>query len=202
MTQAASSSVAPGQLADLLWSTDPKLNGYMFGSIPVLHKVIGHEWPDDHGLLCHRQAFTASRGDSVAGLLIGHTDDEYESNFEHSTRHQPEALEPDEAAHLRAALFLMDRLFPVPRPQSYYVLEFAVLPQAQGEGVAMGLLEAAEARARERRCARLCLDVAADNAAVGFYRHVGFRVDVETRIPALDAAHGIGLHLHMEREIV
>jgi ribosomal protein S18 acetylase RimI-like enzyme len=201
VTGPASKNVLPQDLADLLWSTDPKLNGYMFGTMPTLHKIIQSEWSGDAGLFSHRQAFTAARDGDILGLLIGHTEDEYARNFDVSSSQQPAALAREDAAHLAAALFWMDRLFPVPRPGSYYILEFAVSPQAQGAGIASQLFNAAEARAIERGCAQICLDVAADNAAVDFYRHLGFQTDVETRIPVLDENHGIGRHLHMVRDI-
>lgn len=197
----ASDRVLPKDLADLLWSTDPLLNGYMFGSMPVLHRIIANEWPKDRGLFSYRNAFTAIEGDHILGLLVGHTEEEYATNFDVSVENQPAALGAADAEHLRSALYWMDRLFPVPRRGSFYILEFAVTPQAQGAGIAGQLFAAAEARARAKGCTKISLDVAADNAAVGFYRHLGFQVDVETRVPVLEAAHGIGLHLHMVREI-
>lgn len=197
LIQPASKDVCPQDLADLLWSTDPKLNGYMFGNMETLLKLIASEWPSDTGLFSHRQAFTATLADRIAGLLIGHTPDEYATHFAHSLIHQPAALDPKEAAHMETALHWMDRLFPAPRDGAYYVLEFAVSPQAQGQGVAVQLFNAAQAHARARNCSQICLDVAAENDAVGFYRHLGFRPEVETRVPVLDANHGIGTHLHM-----
>ena len=197
VTEPAQKDVAPQELADLLWSTDPKLNGYMFGKMSTLHKLINKEWPDEHGLFSHKQAFTASRNGKVVGLLIGHTEGEYAANFGHSLVHQPQALEANEAAHLKSALHWMDRLFPAPRSNSYYILEFAVSPQAQGLGIASQLFTTAKAKALAQGCAQICLDVAADNEAVGFYQRLGFHTDVETRVPTLDDEHGIGLHRHM-----
>jgi GNAT superfamily N-acetyltransferase len=71
----------------------------------------------------------------------------------------------------------------------------------QSTGIAGQLSDFAKARAFELGYRQVCLDVAADNAAVGFYQHLGFRTQVETRLPALDAQHGIGLHLHMVHDL-
>ena len=201
VTEPASKDVSALELADLLWSTDPKLNGYMFGKMPTLHKLIESEWSGEKGLFSHKQAFTASKSSKTVGLLIAHTEDEYAANFNFSLSNQPAALPGKDAAHMEAALHWMDRLFPVPRPDSYYILEFAVSPQAQGEGIAGQLFKAAKAQAFARGCAQICLDVAADNDAVDFYRYLGFHTEVETRVPVLDDEHGIGLHLHMVCDI-
>ncbi len=197
----ASQSVKPEKLVDLLWSTDPDLNGYMFGKMDVLHRIISAEWPVGKGLFSYKHAFTATKRDNIVGLLIGHTEDEYAANFDFSAVHQANSLGDDEAEHLKSALHWMDRLFPVPRQGSYYILEFAVSPDMQGAGIANLLFDAAEARALAKGCKQVCLDVAANNQAVGFYQHIGFRVEVETRVPILDDGHGIGLHLHMVRDI-
>lgn len=201
MIKPAPRNVSPHELADLLWSTDPKLNGYMFGTMSTLHKLIDSEWPGEKGLFSHKQAFTALDGDDIVGLLIGHTDEEYTANFDFSCANQPVALGGSKAAEMEAALLWMDRLFPAPRAGSYYILEFAVSPQAQGAGVATLLFQAASTQAAAKGCAQICLDVAADNEAVGFYRHLGFLTEVETRVPMLDEKHGIGLHLHMVCDI-
>ncbi|WP_216825910.1 GNAT family N-acetyltransferase [Sulfitobacter sp. SK012] len=166
-----------------------------------MHKLIDSEWSGEKGLFSHKQAFTASKDGNIVGLLIGHAEDEYIANFDYSVANQPTALGGQEATHMEAALHWMDRLFPVPRCGSYYVLEFAVSPNAQGAGIAGQLFKAAKEQARAKGCAQICLDVAADNEAVGFYRHLGFRIEVETRVPLLDDEHGIGLHLHMVHDV-
>lgn len=201
VTKPGSKDVSPLELADLLWSTDPQLNGYMFGKMSNLHTLIKSEWPGEKGLFSHKQAFTASKANTIVGLLIAHTEDDYAANFDFSLMNQPSVLPSEDAAHMEAALHWMDRLFPVPRPGSYYILEFAVSPHAQGEGIAGQLFKAALAEAAARGCTQICLDVAADNDAVDFYKHIGFETEVETRIPVLDAEHGIGLHLHMGCDI-
>lgn len=193
----APSNISTRDLADLLWSTDPHLNAYMFSKMSTLHKLIDSEWPNEKGLFSHKQANAATIDSKIVGLLIDHTEIEYAANFDYSVIHQPAALAGPEAAHMETALYCMDRLFPVPRPESYYILEFAVSPMAQGQGIAGDLFTAATKRAREKGCAQICLDVAVKNNAVGFYRHLGFVTEVETRVPELEENHDIGKHLHM-----
>jgi len=197
----ADAAIAPEHLADLLWNTDPKLNGFIFRTGETLLDILRAEWPAARGLLCHKQAFTVMDGASVLGLLIGHTAAEYGPNFEAAQEVQAQRLSDADAAHLVAALDWMDRLFPAPRAGAYYILELSIAAAARGMGIASRLLDAAEARARASGCTHVSLDVAADNAAVDFYRHKGFEVDIETRVPWLDQAHGIGLHLHMSRAL-
>ncbi|WP_271946380.1 GNAT family N-acetyltransferase [Ruegeria faecimaris] len=201
LVQPASKSVPPEALADLLWSTDPKLNGYIFGKMDVLLKIIGTEWPAQLGLYSFKHAFTAMHRGKVAGLLIGHTEEEYAANFDFSVDHQANALGEDEARHLKSALHWMDRLFPAPRQNSYYILEFAVNPDMQGTGIASQLFAIATKRALAGGCNQICLDVAANNEAVSFYEHIGFSVEIESRVPVLDDEHGIRMHLHMVLEI-
>lgn len=188
-------------LADLLWGTDPKLNAYMFRSLATLQKILAAEWPRNQGMLCHRQAFTVSTGDVLRGLMVGHSSQEWPGHFEASLVVQTQYLSQDEASYLKDAIYWMDRLFPTPRDNSFYILELAVKEAAQGGGVAKQLLEAGLDRAREKGCSSICLDVAASNAAVSFYEHLSFEVEIETRVPFLATTHGIDLHYHMARSL-
>ena len=195
----ASADLSPETLADLLWSTDPTLNAYMFRTTELLHQILRAEWPEQKGMLSHRNAFTISNDDKVEGLLVGHTTEEWPESFEASLVVQTRSLSDTDANALNAAIHWMDRLFPTPRDGSYYVLELAVAQSAQGKGLAKILLDAGIARARAEGCDQICLDVSADNPAVAFYEHLGFATEVETRVPYLDETRGIGLHYHMVR---
>lgn len=197
----AQADVAPERIADLLWSTDPALNAFMFGTMDVLHRILESEWPAQRGLLCHRQAFCAKQGGVISGLLVGRTAQEYPANFEAALDLQTQSLTETEACFLNSALHWMDRLFPEPRDSAYYILELAVGPDARGEGVAQKLLDTARERAMEQGCTQMCLDVAADNTAVAFYRHIGFTVEIQTRVPYLAQNYGIGPHYHMTRPL-
>ena len=189
------------RMAELLWSSDPKLNEYIYQSSSVLRRIIKAEWPEDRGLLCHKQALTAVSDGSLLGLLVGHTTVEYAANFEASLTLQTKDMSQGEIDHLTAGIHWMDRLFPEGRDGSYYILELSTMPEARGQGLASLLLNAAEERARTTGCRAICLDVAADNAAVDFYRNRGFETEIETKVPFLELHHGIGTHLHMVKSI-
>lgn len=193
--------VAMDRMAELLWSSDPKLNAYIYQTSSVLRRIINAEWPEDRGLLSHKQARTAVSGDVLLGLLVGHTTAEYAANFEASLTLQTKGMSQGEIDHLTAAIHWMDRLFPEARDGSYYILELSTMPEARGQGIASLLLTAAEERARAAGCHAICLDVAADNAAVGFYHNRGFETEIETNVPYLELNHGIGPHLHMVKSI-
>jgi ribosomal protein S18 acetylase RimI-like enzyme len=197
----ARADVPPEAVADLLWSTDPVLNRYMFRTMPTLHRILAAVWPAEHGMLCHRQALVVTSENRIRGLLVGHTSQDWPVHFEASLTVQAQNLAEDEAQHLNAAIYWMDRLFPTPRDGSYYVLELAVSEKAQGVGLAKRLLEAAIGQASQAGCTAICLDVAADNPAVNFYKHLGFKVEIETRVPFLAETQGIGTHFHMVRPL-
>ncbi|WP_299736568.1 N-acetyltransferase [uncultured Roseobacter sp.] len=116
-------------------------------------------------------------------------------------RLQPSVLSAAEADHLRDGLIWIDRLFPTPREGAFHIMELAVTSAAQGIGLAKALLSDAVERAAAACCQWLTLDVAAQNSAVGFYRHFGFSVELEKRIPMLAENHEIGTQPHMVRAI-
>ncbi len=121
--------------------------------------------------------------------------EEYGPNFEAA---QPRT---DRGAECRRgstfALNWMDRLFPEPRASSFYILELAVSEAARGQGLGRRLISGSVERARSKGCERLALDVAADNPAVGLYRHLGLEIEIETRVPFLADGFEIGTHVHM-----
>lgn len=195
--KAARPDDSSARIADLIWSTDPELMNFMFDDVSVFQRAIKREWPSEKGLLCHKQAFVAEASDEIVGLCVGHTSEEYGPNFEAAQRIQSSALGEAEGQHLRDALNWMDRLFPEPREESFYILELAVSEKARGLGLGRGLFSEALGRARRMGCKRLALDVAADNPAVDLYGHLGLEVEIETRVPFLADGFGIGTHLHM-----
>lgn len=199
--QPAQADTAPEALADLLWNTDPALNSFMFRTREVLHLVLACEWPENRGLLCHKHALTVMEGQTVLGLLIGHTAKEYGANFEAAVELQTGKLPQDDKQHMYEALYWMDRLFPTPQDDTFYILELSTAVAAQGLGVASALLGAATERATAQGCRSISLDVAADNAAVDFYRRLGFEVVIETKVPWLAKTAGIGLHYHMVKNL-
>lgn len=196
---AASTDLPLRAVAELLWSTDPGLNTYVYRDIELLHTILRAEWTAHRGLLCYKNALTVMNADTVEGLLVGHTSREWQVNFDAVLELQSRILNDDEANALNAANLWMDRLFPSLSERSYYVLELAVADSARGKGLAKLLLETGMRRARSKGCSQICIDVSADNPAVAIYERLGFVAEVETRVPYLEDVHGIGTHLHMVR---
>jgi len=62
----------------------------------------------------------------------------------------------------------------------------AVLPQAQGLGVAKQLLDVAESKLQDMECSRITLDTTAPlSRAIHFYEKKGFGVREESRISSV-----------------
>lgn len=202
VVEPASAEIAPQALSDLLWSTDPALNGFMFRSKTVLHQILSSEWPQMNGLLCHRFASTIMDGASVLGLLVAHKAEDYGPNFEAALEHQTGKLAPDDAQHLEKALYWMDRLFPAPQDGTLYILELAAAARARGKGIGSALIDSACAQAEASGCTSVSLDVAANNDAVAFYHSKGFETLIETRVPWLAETAGIGTHYHMVKSLM
>ncbi|WP_298970937.1 N-acetyltransferase [uncultured Roseobacter sp.] len=198
---AARPDVSVDHLADLLWSTDPALWAFLCPEKRLFHEVLALEWPASQALLSHRLTTVAMQEDELLGLCTGYRLRDFETNFKKSMQLQPSVLSPAKADHLRDGLIWMDRLFPTPREGAFHIMELALTSAAQGHGLAKALLSDAVERAAAAGCQWLTLDVAAQNDAVGFYRHFGFVVELEKRIPMLAENHGIGTHLHMVRAI-
>ena len=66
--------------------------------------------------------------------------------------------------------------YQIVNPGEGHIRGMAVLPQAQGLGVAKQLLDVAESKLRDKECSRITLDTTAPlNRAIHFYERKGFR---------------------------
>jgi len=66
--------------------------------------------------------------------------------------------------------------YEIVNPEEGHIRGMAVLPQAQGLGVATQLLHAAESKLRDKKCSRITLDTTAPlSRAIHFYERNGFR---------------------------
>ena len=66
--------------------------------------------------------------------------------------------------------------YQIPNPGKGHIRGMAVLPQAQGLGVAKQLLDVAESKLQDMECSRITLDTTAPlSRAIHFYEKKGFR---------------------------
>jgi ribosomal protein S18 acetylase RimI-like enzyme len=179
------------KIPKLIWDEDAPLMACEYGTYANWCAVVAAEWPAPHAFTSHAITDLALQNGAFAGFVTGFPAADYESLAEGSDNLRSETSNP------RAHLLHLDQLFPVPPQDAYYVLNIATDPAHLGRGVGRALLQCAVGKARAIGCTSLCLDVAAENPAVGFYQHLGLSIAVETRLPALQSSHGVGLHYHM-----
>lgn len=160
-------------------------------------RVVAYDWPENAGIVCHEQTTLAMRENEILGVLVSHTLDEFDKHFVQTRKRQGQNEGPAFRNHLHAAFNLMAQLFPHEQEGSYFIFDLAASQDARHLGIGRSLIAIAIAKARVAGCKRLCLDVAANNEAVGFYKRIGMHVAVETRVPKLADKHGVGTHLHM-----
>jgi len=154
------------------------------------------DWPHQDGITCHTWSHLAVEQGRILGIMISHDSAFLEERYEKSLDRWCHTESAEMADHLNRAFSMLERLFPHPPHDSYYVLHLAVDARAQKAGIGRRLMEVAETRARTLGCSSLRLDMNADNPAAGFYRRLGMNIEIETRLPALERSHGIGLHCH------
>ncbi|WP_375254256.1 GNAT family N-acetyltransferase [Yoonia sp.] len=97
---------------------------------------------------------------------------EFDAHFEVSRSRQSQNEKPDFRAHLDRAFGLMEQLFPHGLRGSYLVFDPAVSHTARHQGIGRRLIDVAIAKAKVAGCQNICLDMAADNRAVAFYKRI------------------------------
>ncbi len=184
------------QVADLIWTVYVPLMEYIFGAGERWRRLLAVDWPHLDGIMCHAGADLAIEDGRILGVIVSHDTALFDDRFASTLKRWREAESPDMAAHLDQALSRTQLLFPHSPDDSYYVFDLAVDARARNAGIGRRLMQVAEARARALGRSSLHLDMNADNPAVGFYRRFGMEVEIETRLPALERDHGLGLHQH------
>jgi ribosomal protein S18 acetylase RimI-like enzyme len=188
---------ASAKIAELIWSVDVPLVNYLFQGRRNWDRMAAVEWPESVGLVCYSESLLAIDGDKIVGILVAHDPATMDYLFEKSLdRWKREASDPL-AKHLDVAFAWMDRLFPHPPSDSYYILELAVDPAVHRQGIGRKLMMVAIERGRALGRRSLQLDVNGETEAVQFYKALGMEIEVETRVPYLAETHGIGTHYHM-----
>lgn len=186
-----------GPIADLIWTVDKPLMTFLFGTRDRWRRVFASDWPENKGIVCHKQMTLAVRNQEILGVLASHTLEEFDEHFIHTRERQGRNEGAEFRKHLHHAFDLVAEFFPHGLEGSYFVFDLEVSSKARRLGIGRQLLDVATSKAKEAHCDRICLDVAADNDAVQFYIRMGMHVAVETRLPELAERHDVGTHLLM-----
>jgi ribosomal protein S18 acetylase RimI-like enzyme len=185
------------RVAELIWTVNVPLMSYLFHDEETWARLLATDWRHVNGLVCHAKAHLAVDDGKVVGVLVCHDPLTLDENFEQSMQRWAETEPPDLVSHLETAFLMMDRLCPHPRPNEYFVLDIAVSPSQRNKGLGRRLMTAAIDQAKALGKSAICLDVIANNPAVGFYKALGMQIEAEIRLPYLDENYGLGMHYHM-----
>nr|WP_325249413.1 GNAT family N-acetyltransferase [Amylibacter sp.] len=185
------------EIAELIWAEDPALLACEFGTLPPFDAILRQEWASKGAANSHDAMLLAWDDTGVAGLMTGYPVDQMEARFEATWHLRRDQIARKDWQDWEARSALIERLFPPPQAGDFYVLDLSIAPRSQGTGLGRRLIGIALENARAAGCKRLCLDVNADNDAVGFYRRIGLDIQIESRAPLLDERYGVGLHYHM-----
>ena len=184
-------------VADLLWATHVPMMSYLFGSAEVWADVVAQEWRVPESVLFHQTMTLAQDSQGPLGVMIGFAPGQFSTAFDDTCIRLGETLQGSARVQFQIAMTRIRRLFPRVREDDYYLFQLAVARRAQGTGLGHQLFDLARERAQNSGARRMCVDVAACNAACLFFRSLGMETDIETRVPFLDDTQQVGLHLHM-----
>lgn len=185
------------EIAELIWAEDPALLACEFGTLPPFDAILRQEWAVKGAGNSHDAMVLACDDTGVAGLMTGYPVDQMAARFETTWQLRRDQIARKDWPDWESRSNLIERLFPAPQAGDFYVLDLSIAPRGQGTGLGRRLIGIALKNARAAGCKRLCLDVNADNDAVGFYRSIGLEIQIESRVPSLDEHYGVGLHYHM-----
>jgi ribosomal protein S18 acetylase RimI-like enzyme len=187
----------PALAAALIFDTDPHIFSFLHGHDRArADHHLAYQWQQQAGLFSHRYARLAVDGAALRGLALGFSAAEQQVGAGPFFAQAQAIL--DEGGRLALARWVQEGRYvlpPIP-PMAFYLQNLAVVPELRGRGVGQRLLEDVFERARQAGCEAVHLDLYAGNPAQALYERAGFKVLVETRVPAL-VEEGIGLHLHM-----
>ncbi|PRY19617.1 hypothetical protein CLV78_12033 [Aliiruegeria haliotis] len=122
----AKANQPPEPVADLIWTVDPPLMKFLFGSEERWRRVFAYDWPEVQGIVCHKQTTLAMQGEEILGVLVTHTLEEFDEHFVRTRGRQGQNESPAFRKHLDHAFDLMAQLFPHGLDGSYFVFDLAV----------------------------------------------------------------------------
>jgi ribosomal protein S18 acetylase RimI-like enzyme len=184
--------------ARLITQTDEELFRYCTGgSLDDWVTLAKLEWGHRRGIYSYTLADVVRSGPDLQGLILSYS---YSRHLEidWSLGSSAPKLPPSLLERLRSTRPTASFLFPAIREGVWYIQNIAVIPQTQGTGLGRFLMEAIFERARNEGCRECHLDVDSSTQAVHFYRKLGMKIMVETRVPDIAA---VSTHYRMVKSL-
>jgi ribosomal protein S18 acetylase RimI-like enzyme len=184
--------------ARLIAQTDEELFRYCTGgSLDDWVTLAKFEWGHQRGIYSYTLADVVRSGPELQGLILSYS---YSRHLEidWSLGSSAPNLPPSLLEQLRSTRRTASFLFPAIPEGVWYIQNIAVIPQAQGTGLGRFLMEVIFERARNEGCRECHLDVDSSTPAVHFYRKLGMKILVETRVPDIAA---VSTHYRMVKSL-
>ena len=195
------------RIPDLVHATGASSYDYQFGpGRDLFDPFVERAWRAPRTLFSHTEATLGVDGETLAGLEIGYGGRDWYA-LKPPLRDVSLALlqggvvSRDRLKQMARRSHLASYLNPSVPETAYYVLALSVAESHRGQGLGARLLRNAIDQAREAGYRELHLDVLSDNAAVGFYRAMGFEVVAETVAPEPCREHGVPMELRMTLDL-
>lgn len=176
----------------LIYQTGARQNAYLFrGNDELFHKATMARWCAEGTDVSYQFAHVVRMDGQVAALLISYKGDVFAATREATDRVSLETLDKETLHHLVKTMPLINAAHPLVPSDAYYVNILSVNPDFQGHGLGRYLYSFACEEAQRLGCRTLQLDTFQDKAAVDFYRRMGARAEIETRVPRLAELTGV-----------
>jgi len=176
------------EVPELVWATGPISYDYHFASRDLFEAMVVGSWQKNGTLFSADTTKLAVEDGDLMGIEIGMPGAEFRSRQKALGTVWRELVEK---GHINAEDIadVLQRsedaswLNPTIHSNTYYIHAISVKPGFRGKRLGYHLMENAISAAREKGVSKLQLNVLSDNAAVDFYRAIGFEVLADTRAP-------------------
>ncbi|MDP7549046.1 MAG: GNAT family N-acetyltransferase [Alphaproteobacteria bacterium] len=189
--------------AQLIYATAPPLFDYLYGADAAFRtRIMALQWQAGEGFLSHCHAMTAyGPGGDLLGIELGFDNKAEGAAFAASAEFVTKHATAAQQQHIAKAMHGIAYMTPHTPDRNYCIHHLAVSDADQAKGLGRRLLEGAFQRAKAAGYKSVCLDVLANNPAVGFYSHVGMYLACEIRVPDLAEQHGFPPVYRMVRDL-
>ena len=189
------------EFADLMHATGPVTYDYQFDGRELFDQIVNASWRTPGTLFAYDGTTLALDDDELLGIEVGFHAPEFEQRKKALASLWPALIEAGDVSAEKLAL-IADRTYQcsylnaaIPA-RVYYIHALAVKESQRGKGIGAKLLQNAIDKAKLAGLRALHLDVLSDNAAVAFYRSLGFDCLVETTTP-VPLRHGVPMEMRM-----